>query len=66
MNDIHFEHTDLLLISKMIKVLNISFDDTRPAHINMIKALYYQFFVMGDKSKGIIFFHNKMREILVS
>ena len=52
LNDVHFELLDLQLISQMIQILNISFEDQKPSHVNMIKALYFQYFVLGDKSKG--------------
>jgi hypothetical protein len=53
MNDVHFEYNELHLLHQMTRVLNVSFDDQRTSHVNMIKALYYQFFVLGDKAKSI-------------
>lgn len=54
LNEVHFEIHELHLIWQMVKLLDISFDDQRPSHINMIKSLYYQFFVNGDKSQSNI------------
>ena len=58
MNDVHFESHELHLIWQMTRILNISYNDQKQNHINMVKALYYQFFVQGDKTKSNFSFLN--------